>query len=100
MVTRAVTFVIMAVTSKVQKIEFVDQAETLQKLKRPVDSNLRDLGIDFLGACKNFVRVHMLGGGLHYFHDHPALTREADFARPEFLLKMARWGVDVDSLAR
>jgi hypothetical protein len=89
-VSRAMRFVIVAITAQVKKIEFVNETLALQEIDGAVDSDEMNFGIDFLGALKDLVHVKMLLGGIHYLEDNPPLPGKPNTALAESVLKMTR----------
>src|SRR5690348_12941217 len=86
-------------TAKMEQVEFVDQALMLEQVERAVDSDARDLRIDFPRARQDFPGVEMPRGGVHHLQDDAALAREADALPRELALQIARRVLDVDAFA-
>ena len=99
MVARAVALVEVAVAAKVEQIELVDQAVALQQIDRAVDSDARDVGIDFLRPLEDFACIEMPARRLHHLEKHAALAREPDPARAKLALQTSGRFVDVDSFS-
>ena len=98
-IARAVAFVIVAMAAQMEKIEFIDEAVTLEQVHRAIDSHTRDIGIDPLRAFENLFRIHVPRCPLEYFNEHHALTREANAARLDLPCEMAGWLVFVNAFA-
>ena len=98
-IARPVAFVVMAMTAQVEKIQFIDEAVTLEQVHRAIDRHTRDIGIDPLRAFENLFRVHVPRRPFEYFNEHHALTREADAARLDLPCEMAGWLVFVNAFA-
>lgn len=80
MVARAMTFVKVAVSAKMQQIELVNQAVALEQINRAIHGDTCDAGIKFLGALEDFACVQMAAGRLHYLQKYTALAGEPDSA--------------------
>jgi hypothetical protein len=99
MVAGTMGFVIVSVTAKVKKVEFVDEAFFLEKVDGAVDGDEVDFGIDLLGASEDLIDVEVLLGGIHDLKNDAALAGEADAALTERTLKNALGLGDVDAFA-
>jgi hypothetical protein len=88
-VAGTVCFVIVAVASEMEKIEFVNEAALLEKVNGAVDGDEVDFGIDFLGAFEDLVHIEVLLGVVHDFQDDAALAGEANALFAEGLLERA-----------
>jgi hypothetical protein len=97
MVARAVAFVKVAVSAKVQQIELVNQAVALKQIYGAVHGDASDARIDFLGALENFAGIQVAARGLHNLQQDAALASEPDSARAELVLQ-ASWRLVVDAL--
>ncbi len=88
-VARAVSFVVVAITTEVEKIELVDESLFLEEVDGAIDGDEMDGGIDFLGAFEDLIDVEMLLGVVHDFKDDAALASEANALGAEGFLEMA-----------
>jgi hypothetical protein len=79
-VAGAVRFIIVAIATEVQEVEFVNEALALEEIDGAVDGDEVNLGIDLLGTFENLIDVEVLFGGIHHLKDDAALARETDAA--------------------
>ena len=98
-VARTVGFVEMAVAAKVKQIEFVNQAEMLEKFEGAIDGDAVDIGVDLLRDIEDFSCVHVARGGFHHLDHDAALPGQANAARFQFTLEMARGLAGIDSFS-
>ena len=98
MIARAVAFVEVAVATQVEQIEFVNQTLAFEQVERAIDGDAGDAGIEFLGAFEDFSGVEMAARCFHDLEQDAALFGEADAARSEGLLQVAR-GFVIDTFA-
>ena len=96
-VAGAVGFVIVAITTEVQEVEFVDEAFFFEEVYGAVDGDEVDGGVDFLGTSEDLIDVEMLLGGVHDFQDDAALASEANSLFPKGLLEVAGGICGVDA---
>jgi len=73
-VAGAMSFVVVAIASEVEEIEFVDETFFFEEVDGAVDGDEVDGGIHFLGALEDLVDVEVLLGGVHDFEDDAALA--------------------------
>ncbi|HVB58481.1 MAG TPA: hypothetical protein VNE63_18925 [Candidatus Acidoferrales bacterium] len=99
-VARAMAFVEVPMSTKVQQIELVDQAEVLEKLKGAIDGDTRNFGVDRLRTLEDFSGVQMTRCAFHHLQQHAALPRQANAARAELALEAPGRLVNVDAFAR
>jgi hypothetical protein len=99
MVAGAVSFVIVAVATEVEEIEFVDEAFLFEQVDGAVDSDEVDFRINLLSAFEDLIDVEMLLGGIHDLEDDAALACKTNAALTESILEMARGGSGVDAFA-
>jgi len=76
MVARAMTFVKVAVSAKMEQIKLVNQAVALEQINRAIHGDTCDAGIKFLRALEDFACVQMAAGRLHYLQKNTALPSE------------------------
>jgi hypothetical protein len=98
-ITRAMAFVIMAMATEMEKVEFVDEAVIFEKVHRAIDRDARDIGVDLLRALENFLRVHVTRRAFEHFDEHHTLPRETNAAFSNLAREMARRLVLVDTFA-
>jgi hypothetical protein len=99
MVARTVGFVIVTITAKMEKIEFVDQALFLEEIDGAIDGDEMDVWINFLGAAENLIDIEVLFSVIHDLENHAALARKTDAALPESGLEMSGRVGGIDALA-
>ncbi len=97
-ISRAVSFVVMAVTAEMEKIKFVDEALPLEEVDGAVDGDEVDVMVDVLGPFEDLVDVEMLLGAVHDLEDDAALACEPDAALAQGLLEMAGGVCGIDAL--
>ena len=88
----------MAITAQVQQVEFVNQALAFEQVERAVHGDAGDARIELLGAFEDFGGVEMAARCFHDLEQDAALFGEADAARSEGLLQVAR-GFVIDTFA-
>jgi len=98
-VTRAVSFVVVAIAAEVEEVELVDEAFFFEEVDGAVDGDEVDGGVHFLGASEDLVDVEVLLGGVHDFEDDAALAGEANSLFAEGFLKAAGGFGGVDAFA-
>lgn len=98
-IARTVTLVIVAMAAQMQKIEFVDEAVTLEQVHRAIDRHTRDIGIDPLRAFEDLFGVHVARRAFEHFNEHHSLTREANSAGLDLPREMAGRFMLVDTFA-
>jgi hypothetical protein len=98
-IARAVGFVIVLIAAEMQQIEFVDQAMALQEIERAIDGDAMDMGIDALGALKDFVGGEMALGAVHHLEKDAALAREADAFFDQRFFQAAGTRIDVNAFS-
>jgi hypothetical protein len=99
MVARAVGFVIVAITTEVEEIEFVDETFFFEQVDGAVDGDKMNFGADFLSAFEDLVDVEVLLGSVHDLENDAALAGEPDAALAESVLEMAGGFSGVDAFA-
>ena len=97
-VARAMRFVIVAVATEVEKIEFVDESLALEKVDGAIDGDEMDLGVDLLGTLEDLVDIEMLLGAVHDFEDDAALAGETNAALTQGLLEAPGGVGGIDAL--
>jgi len=98
-IARAVGFVVVAVTPKVEEVKLVDETFLFQQVDGAVDGDEMDFGADFLGAIEDLVDVEVLFGSVHDLENHATLAGKANAALPQGVLEMAGRFGDVDAFA-
>ena len=88
-IARAVSFIVMPIPAKVEKIKLVDQALTLEQVNGTVDGDEMDFGIDFLRPLKDLVDIEVLFRGIHDFKDDSTLASKANAPLAKSVLEMA-----------
>ena len=87
-IARAVSFIVMTISTKVEEIKLVNQALTLEQVNGPIDGDEMDLGIDFLRPLKDLVDIEVLLGGIHDFEDDSTLAGKANAPLAKGVLEM------------
>lgn len=71
----------------------------LEKFERAVDGDAVDIGINLLRDVENLSSIHVASGRLHHLDHNETLPSQANAARFQFTLEMARGFIDVDAFA-
>ena len=99
MVARSVAFVVVAMASKMKKIQFVYQTVALEEFEGAIHGDARNFGVDGLSLLEDFGCVHVAISGFDYSNHDAALARETNTTRAQFTLKFASGFVNVDTFA-
>ena len=76
-VAGAVGFVVVAIATEMEKVEFVDETLALEEIDGAVDGDEMDVVIDLAGTFEDLIDVEMLLGAVHDLEDDAALTCES-----------------------
>lgn len=89
-VARAMAFIEVTITAKVEKVELVNQAVALQEINGAVDGDASDARVKALGALKNLGGVEVAPRCFHHLKQNAALAGEPDATGGQFLLQASR----------
>jgi hypothetical protein len=99
MVAGPVSFVIVAIATEVEEVEFVDETFFFEQVDGAVDGDKMNFGVDFLGAFEDLVDVEVLLGSVHDLENDAALAGEADASVTKGVLEVTVGGCGVNALA-
>ena len=80
MVAGTVTLVKVAMTSKMKKVELINQTQFLEHFQGAIDGDAGDCGINFLSAREDFVRVEVLRRSFDHLKQSATLARQTNAA--------------------
>jgi hypothetical protein len=90
----------MAIPTKMQQIQFVNETLLLQQVNGAVHRNEVDVRVHLLRPGKNLINVQVLLGIIHDLENNSALTGHANSPHAYRLLELARCLCSIESLSR
>ena len=96
-IARTVAFVVVAMPSKVKKVQFIDQPVVFKQFQGAIDGHARDFGVDRVSLLQDFRGIHVSNRGFNYLNHDAALPCETNAPGAKLALKLAGGFVNVDA---